>query len=103
MKRHHKQKNSLDGNSSTDVSTEDLYIPPPTPVVALVKSRSLESLKDALKDHEQYKEEVKVRHFNIILMLCNMFFSVYFLFTTLRAEMFVGFGRVFFRNNARFP
>ena len=70
MKRHHKQKNNLDGNnSSTDVSTEDLYIAPPiTPVVSLVKSRSLESLKDALKDHEQYKEEVKVRHFYYIIL-----------------------------------
>ena len=61
MKRHHKQKNSLDGisslESSADVSTENLFIPP----MALVKSRSLESLKDALRDQEHNKEEIKVR------------------------------------------
>ena len=52
MKRHIKQKNSLDGtvnlDSSTEMSTEDLYIPQ----TGVVKSRSLESLKDALKDQE---------------------------------------------------
>ncbi|XP_066931224.1 uncharacterized protein [Clytia hemisphaerica] len=52
MKRHIKQKNSLDGtvnlDTSTEMSTEDLYIPQ----TGVVKSRSLESLKDALKDQE---------------------------------------------------
>jgi len=60
MKRHIKQKPSLDDSSDLDdgapmneMNTEDLFVPPSS----VIKSRSLESLKDALKDQE-YNEEV---------------------------------------------